>query len=306
MAGKQQAKKQIKKVSKVAKKPQTKKAVKKTQQKKEKVQKSILHKNRHFSIIYEGEKLKATPSGKRPKQAAQKALTAIFKMLKEKGEDISKLYDTDIKFVLYENGKRRKNKKGEYVPRRIFRYTGKRSELPSSSIKREIITYCDVCKKKIEELQKDNITKKQFNINLKSLKRYLKLDKEKQAKYEMHEHLKKHLEEYKAILDCKDCKKEIKEIEYKFSNTVKKTDEKTLTAEDKKITSEFVENLEMKEKELKKKEEGKEDKEPKKKETKPKAKKAVEKKEDKKPVEKKEDKKPVEKKEAKKQAPKKK
>lgn len=293
MVGKQQAKKQVKKVAKTTKKPQNKKvSTKKPQQKKEKQQKSITHKNRHFSIIYDGKKMKATPSGKRPKQAAQKALTAIFKMLKENGQDISKLYDTDIKFVLYENGKRRKNKKGEYVPRRIFRYTGKRSELPSSSIKREIITYCDACKKKIEELQKDNITKKQFNTNLKALKRYLKLDKEKQDKFEMHEHLKKHLEEYKAILECSKCKKEIKEIEYKFSNTVKKTDEKTLTAEDKKITPEFVEELEMKEKETKKKEETK--KEP--------AKKVEKKKEDKKPVEKK----PAEKKETKKQAPKKK
>lgn len=292
MVGKQQTKKQVKKVSKVAKKPQTKRQTKKPQQKKEKQQKSITHKNRHFSIIYEGKKLKATPSGKRPKQAAQKALTAIFKMLKQEGKDISKLYDTDIKFVLYENGKRRKNKKGEYVPRRIFRYTGKRSELPSSSIKREIITYCDTCQKKIEELQKDNITKKQFNTNLKSLKRYLKLKKEEQDKFEMHEHLKKHLEEYKAILECTKCKKEIKEIEYKFSNSVKKTDEKTLTAEDKKITPEFVEELEMKEKETKKKEEGK--KEP--------AKKVEKKKEDKNPVEKK----PAEKKETKKQTPKKK
>ena len=292
MVGKQQTKKNVKQTKTVQKKKvskSVKKAVKKAQKKV--IQKPITNKNRHFSIIYEGKKMNATPSGKRPKQAAQKALTAIFKMLKARGDDVSKLYNVDIKFILYENGKRKKNSKGEYVPRRIFRYTGKRSELPTSNIKREIITYCDDCKKKIEELQKD-ITKKQFNINLKTLKRYIKLDEEKQKSFVMQEHLKKHLEEYKLILNCSKCKKETKEIEYKFSNTVKKTDEKTLTKEDLKITSEFVEELELKEKESRKVLKSEEKKEPKKK---------VEKKEEPKKVEKK-----VEKKETKKQPAKKK
>lgn len=270
MVGKQQTKKAVKQTKTVQKKKVAKKAIKKAQKKVVQKQKpvSITNKNRHFSIIYEGKKLNATPSGKRPKQAAQKALTAIFKMLKLRGDDISKLYNVDIKFVLYENGKRHKNSKGEYVPRRIFRYTGKRSELPISNIKREIITYCDDCKKKMEELQKD-ITKKQFNINLKSLKRYLKMKDEQKKNFVMHEHLAKHLEEYKKILECSKCKKETKTIEYKFSNTVKKTDEKALTKEDLKITSEFVEELELKEKELKKPKDKKEkEKEPKKEEKK--------------------------------------
>lgn len=259
--------------------------------------KPITNKTRHFSIIYEGKKLKATPtgknlkastgnkyatpSGKRPKQAAQKALTAIFKMLKAEGKDITKYYNTDIKFVLYENGKRKKNSKGQYVSRRIFRYTGRREELPLSNIPREIITRCDECKKKMDLLQKDNITKKQFNINLKSLKRlesYKKKVEElqkdtskKQAekaelleryegyikKFEMDEHLKTHLEEYKSILGCSKCKKETKIIPYNFSNSVKKTPDTELTEEDKKINSDFVEELEQKDKKSRKPQEDK-------------------------------------------------
>lgn len=251
----------------VAKKPaakkNVKKAVKKVVEKKEKVVR-----NRHFSIIYNGERLSATPSGKRPKQAANKALTSIFASMDDKTRE--SMIGKDINFALYENCKRRKNAKGVITPRRIFRYTGKRIETAKQtggkdiSISHEVILYCDKCKAMIEKLKtidsKNIITKKQVIKNIKLYKKYLKADK-LLKKPVLNKHIEDHEDEYKEIVNCTSCKKTQKTITYKYTNTVKKTEDSALTEEDKKITTEFIDAIEEKLKaERKAAEEKKEDK----------------------------------------------
>lgn len=273
---KQTPKKVQKTVSKKVVKRVAKKTVKKTETK------PRTNRIRHFSIIYKGERLNATPSGKRPKQAANKALTSIFAFLKEQGQDISKLINTDIKFFLYENGKRRKSASNGYLPRRVFAYTGKRVELKDDDkpieIKHEVIKYCTDCIKRINDLKtadKEHVmTKKQIMKNIKLLKKYLKTDAKERKDEMINEHIKKYQKQYEEIIKCSKCVKEEKTITYKYTNTVKKTPESELNEDDKKITSDFVEEIETKRKEEAKKEDSK--KEPKK-ETKP-----VEKKEPKK------------------------
>lgn len=256
-----QVKKDNKKIVKKIIKKDIKKAVKKVIEKKDDIKKS--QRNRHFSVIYNGQRLHATPSGKRPKQAANKALTSIFKSMDEATK--KKMIGQDIKFCLYENCKRKKNAKGLLCERRIFRYTGKRVEIDSSKgvgIPHEVITYCSKCKDLIEHLRtiedKNTITKKQVFKNIKLLKKYLKTE-DIAKRPELNEHIKKHMKEYEDIVKCDKCKKEIREIPYKFTNTVKKTDDKDLTEEDKKINSEFIDQIENKLKEERKTEEKKQE-----------------------------------------------
>ena len=134
-----------------------KKVAKKTT---EKPQAEVQNKTRHFSIIYGGVKLAATPSGKRPKQAANKALTSIFGTMDEATK--KKLIGQEIKFCLYENCKRKKNAKGELLDRRIFHYTGKRTETAKMTggktveISHEVVVYCDKCKEDYELKSKKN------------------------------------------------------------------------------------------------------------------------------------------------------
>ena len=235
-----------------------KKVAKKTT---EKPQAEVQNKTRHFSIIYGGVKLAATPSGKRPKQAANKALTSIFGSMDEATK--KKLIGQEIKFCLYENCKRKKNAKGELLDRRIFHYTGKRTETAKMTggktveISHEVVVYCDKCKELIEKLRtidpNNIITKKQVNKNIKLYKKYIKTVGKKPA---LNDHINSYVDEYKKIVECKDCKREQKTITYKFTNTVKKTDIKDYTEEDKKITSQFIDQIENSLKDEKKKKEG--------------------------------------------------
>ena len=235
-----------------------KKVAKKTT---EKPQAEVQNKTRHFSIIYGGVKLAATPSGKRPKQAANKALTSIFGSMDEATK--KKLIGQEIKFCLYENCKRKKNAKGELLDRRIFHYTGKRTETAKMTggktveISHEVVVYCDKCKELIEKLRtidpNNILTKKQVNKNIKLYKKYIKTVGKKPA---LNDHINSYVDEYKKIVECKDCKREQKTITYKFTNTVKKTDIKDYTEEDKKITSQFIDQIENSLKDEKKKKEG--------------------------------------------------
>ena len=72
----------------------------------------------------------------------------------------------------------------------------------------------------------------------------------------LNDHINSYVDEYKKIVECKDCKREQKTITYKFTNTVKKTDIKDYTEEDKKITSQFIDQIENSLKDEKKKKEG--------------------------------------------------
>lgn len=226
----------------------------------EKPQAEVQNKIRHFSIIYGGVKLAATPSGKRPKQAANKALTSIFGSMDEATK--KKLIGQEIKFCLYENCKRKKNAKGELLDRRIFHYTGKRTETAKMTggktveISHEVVVYCDKCKDLIEKLRtidpNNILTKKQVNKNIKLYKKYIKTVGKKPA---LNDHINSFVDEYKKIVECKDCKREQKTITYKFTNTVKKTDIKDYTEEDKKITSQFIDQIENNLKDEKKKKE---------------------------------------------------
>ena len=74
-------------------------------------------KTRHFTITYEGEEMTSRPSGKLPKQAANKALTAIIKKFNIDGSLIGK----EINFSLTENGRN--------ASKRIFNYIGIRSSI---------------------------------------------------------------------------------------------------------------------------------------------------------------------------------
>ena len=265
MAGKA-AEKATKKTT--TKKATTKKMTNKVSEPTEQ-KKTVVAKTRHFSVIYGGKKLSTMPSGKRPKQAANKALTSIFSQFDEAQK--KKMIGKDIKFTLYENGKRKKNAKGELVPRRIFFYVGKREETkkmtggkPANiSISHEVITYCNDCKDRIEKLKTidpDNVlSKKQVNKNIRLFKKYVKAADDK--KPELDEHIKKFMKEYEAIVNCTKCKKEQKTISYKFTNIVKKLDTNDFTDEEKKITSEFIDSLEEQDKKVdeKKEEEVKEE-----------------------------------------------
>ena len=103
-------------------------------------------------------------------------------------------------------------------------------------------------------LRPNNIlTKKQVNKNIKLYKKYIKTVGKKPA---LNDHINSFVDEYKKIVECKDCKREQKTITYKFTNTVKKTDIKDYTDEDKKITSQYIDQIENSLKDEKKKKEG--------------------------------------------------
>ena len=247
---KPQAEVQKKVVKKTTEKPQAEVQKKVTKKTTEKPHTEVQNKTRHFSIIYGGVKLAATPSGKRPKQAANKALTSIFGTMDEATK--KKLIGQEIKFCIYENCKRKKNAKGELLDRRIFHYTGKRTETAKTGgktveISHEVVVYCDKCKELIEKLRtidpNNIITKKQVNKNIKLYKKYIKTVGKKPA---LNDHINSYVDEYKKIVECQDCKREQKTITYKFTNTVKKTDIKDYTEEDKKITSQYIDQIEEK------------------------------------------------------------
>jgi len=96
------------------------------------------NKTRHFYVYYgkdnEGKDFKlehARLSGKRPKQAAQKALSSIIKYEKTKGNDI---IGKDIKFYIVETGRKKyttKNNKKVPINKRKFYYIGKKVRIPS-------------------------------------------------------------------------------------------------------------------------------------------------------------------------------
>ena len=87
-------------------------------------------KTRHFYVYYNGEKLSSRLSGKRPKQAAQKAISSIVKLHKD-------LIGKEIEFYIVETG-RKKYKlkkvggKTKRVPliKRQFYYKGIRKHIP--------------------------------------------------------------------------------------------------------------------------------------------------------------------------------
>lgn len=97
---------------------------------------SITNKTRHFYVYYKGNKLEHTRlSGKRPKQAANKALTSIIKFEKSKGEDV---IEKEIKFYIVETGRKKwkekkvgqKTKKVMIIKRKFY-YVGKKVHIPT-------------------------------------------------------------------------------------------------------------------------------------------------------------------------------
>lgn len=102
---------------KVAKTPAK---VKKSAGKKTPVQKGGNNRPRFFKLVLsEGESPTGRFSGKKPKQAANKALTTLLKARKEKGETVT----DKLKFSIVECTRGRKNKQ--------YFYTGQRVELPN-------------------------------------------------------------------------------------------------------------------------------------------------------------------------------
>ena len=115
--------------------PQNEKPIE--QQPTEEIDEEETNKTRHFYVYYKGEKLEHTRlSGKRPKQAAQKALTSIIKYEEKQG---NKLYDKDIYFYIVETGRKKyrtktvgnKTKKIPIVKRKFF-YKGKKEHIPTN------------------------------------------------------------------------------------------------------------------------------------------------------------------------------
>jgi len=93
------------------------------------------NKSRHFYVFYKGVKLDNTRlSGKRPKQAAQKALTSIIKYEKKNGNDMK---GKEIKFWIEETGRKKyrekkvgdKLKRVEIIKRRFY-YKGTKTHIP--------------------------------------------------------------------------------------------------------------------------------------------------------------------------------
>jgi hypothetical protein len=115
---KTEAKKEIKKVvKKVAKKSEKKSKV----QKQEGGEETLGKRNRSFKVIYADPNgdvvMEGRYCGAKPKQAACKALTGIYKIFKEEGQDLM----NDIRFGVYETTRGSKNKR--------YWYTGKKEEL---------------------------------------------------------------------------------------------------------------------------------------------------------------------------------
>ena len=85
---------------------------------------------RHFYVYYNGEKLSSRLSGKRPKQAAQKAISSIVKLHNE-------LIGREIEFYIVETGRKKYKEKKiggkvKKVPivKRQFYYKGIRKHIP--------------------------------------------------------------------------------------------------------------------------------------------------------------------------------
>ena len=242
---KEQTKKVVRKETMKKDIKKTNKSKKTTKPKTQVVKKENPNSKRHFSIIYNGEKLSSTPSGKRPKQAANKALTAIFKTKLSEAEQKDFIDNgKEIHFELYENGRNKKNAKGL---RRIFKYTGMRVNTCDYCLN---VDFCDDCKKKLDDLVKkvdikqikytkeelkeaeksgktiykdfkykvdtsksdkenDEINKKRFVMkNLKLYKRYI-FSQAKKWKYipSLNAFIEENKKVYDTILKCKKCKK---------------------------------------------------------------------------------------------------
>ena len=86
---------------KATKKATTKKATPKKVSEPTEQKKTVVAKTRHFSVIYGGKKLSTMPSGKRPKQAANKALTSIFSQFDEAQKKIDLLSNDIVSPDLY-------------------------------------------------------------------------------------------------------------------------------------------------------------------------------------------------------------
>ena len=168
----------------------------------------IKSKKRHFIINYNNEIMTASPSGERPKQAANKALTAIIK----KYNNNNNLINKEIYFTLTERKKQKKDKNGELIPNRIFHYIGTRTKIDVNDpkytdsqkeirngipigikIPHTMFVKCDMCKQKENEMiqeaknKGDKLTKKNIPRNE----------------------------------NCKDCKSVAKFIVYEYTNKVK-------------------------------------------------------------------------------------
>ena len=98
---------------------------------------NTIEKKRHFYVYYNGAKLENTRlSGKRPKQAAQKALSSIIKF--EKKENNNDIIGKDIKFYIIETGRKKWREKtiGDktkkvLINKRMFYYKGKKEHIPT-------------------------------------------------------------------------------------------------------------------------------------------------------------------------------
>ena len=131
---------------------------------------NIKNKTRHFYVYYgkdnKGQDLKLEHtrlSGKRPKQAAQKALSSIIKYEKSKGN--KDIIGKDIKFYIIETGRKkyREKKVGEKTKRveiikRKFYYIGKKEHIPADLNHKD---YNDkkIIKVELEKDEKGKITK---------------------------------------------------------------------------------------------------------------------------------------------------
>jgi len=152
-----------------AKKP---KAAKKVAKKKVKVSKKETtdikladeHNDRYFKLLYDGETPMGRFSGKKPKQAANKALTSIIKTLEKSGKPI---VNVDIRFALQEctrwNKKKFKIENGEKTAKK-YNYLGRRELLKDEVIVDHVqkeVTEADVKKGKMlkEVPLKDGVVK---------------------------------------------------------------------------------------------------------------------------------------------------
>lgn len=249
-AKKQVIKKETKKDKPVKK--DTKKTVK-TVKSNKKIQKQPIIKKenskRHFSIVYNGKRLSSTPSGKRPKQAANKALTAIFNLMDEKTRKDYIDNGKEVYFDLYENGRKKKNAKGL---RRIFRYTGMRVNTCDYCFICDFNDFCDDCKKKIKTLQND--IKKEQNSekivmkNLKLYKRYLYCKEKGWKLPELNEHIEKNKKVYDGIINCKKCKKDNIEINHmviKYSDECLKLIDELHNSNDNITKKQVIKNIQL-------------------------------------------------------------
>lgn len=167
-------------------------------------------KKRHFIVTYNNEEMTASPSGERPKQAANKALTAIIK----KYNTDNSLLNKELYFTLTERKKQKKDKHGNPIPNRIFHYIGIRTKIDINDPK-----YLD-SQKEFDENGVGigiKIPHKMFIKCATCKARENKLIEEAKKKGE--KIIKKNIPKDDK---CKSCKKEEKFIVYEYTNKVRK------------------------------------------------------------------------------------